>query len=149
VPSSPSLHPSRACGPVFDPLADDHDIRRLSEHACILALLRRKFSARHACTSADPADPAAPDAAAQRGAGDLPPNSGRGGEGGVALQELNVFVVEALRFEGGVWACYDNFLEGTKSGEPARGYLRTVRNRPPLLSLLKVGIGIGAGALLV
>lgn len=110
-------------------LADDHDILRLSEHTHILALLRRKFGARHACMSAGSAGPAAPDVAAQPGAGDLPPCSGRKGTGGASQLELNVFVVEALRFEGGIWACYDNFLEGTKSGEPACGYVRTVRKR--------------------
>ena len=35
---------------------------------------------------------------------------------------VNVFVVEPTRVDAGVWACYDNFLESTKSGEPARGY---------------------------
>lgn len=51
----------------------------------------------------------------------------------------SAYLVEPSRLDEGVWACFDNFLEGTKSGEPARGYLRNGHAADRLAHVLSQG----------
>jgi hypothetical protein len=110
---------------------DDRDILRLGDAAHLLDLLRRKFSEHMAGAvgSYENRDGSKTyPLVRQRAEGGVEQQTsetgGEGSGGGGGAGGLNVFVVEPTRVDQGIWACYDNFLEGTKSGEPARGYVK-------------------------
>lgn len=58
----------------------------------------------------------------------------------------DVYLVEPSRVDEGVWACFDNFLEGTKSGEPTRGYVRNGHASSRLAQVLQATSGDADGA---
>jgi len=48
-----------------------------------------------------------------------------------------VFVIEPTRVQDGVWSCFDNFMESTRSGEPTKGYAQQGKALLQLSSLLR------------
>ncbi|EKX54170.1 hypothetical protein GUITHDRAFT_132566 [Guillardia theta CCMP2712] len=89
--------------------ADDEDILRLSKPENIIALLQEKFK-----------------------------SPARGSQNFTVGNEcVNVFVIEPTRVQDGVWSCFDNFMESTRSGEPTKGYAQQGKALLQLSSLLR------------